>query len=157
MPTVRDFSAEKRGDFHAHDLLIQKEAVSPEHTSPLQLMPSKPKTSGVWHNTFAGGVAALIVLGIVQILTSIVVFGLGSGNPLGVLVVVAGRLEHYFGHGPGWPVQRDSTFDGARGETKGQLLATCSTSLAKFYRVQVIIGLALVAVLVARIALMIPR
>jgi hypothetical protein len=70
--------------------------------------------------------------------------------------VVQGVLSIILGMALGGPSNEIRPLTVPEAQTKGQLLDALS-SLAKFYRVQVIIGLALVAVLVARIALMIPR
>jgi hypothetical protein len=156
MPTVRDFFAEKRGDIHSHDLLSQKAAVSPEQTSPLQLSAKQTEDIRGLAKYVRWGVAALIILGIAQILTSVVVFQLSSGNPLGILVVVQGVLSIILGMALGGPSNDIRPLTVPEEQTKGQLLDALS-SLAKFYRVQAIVGLALAAVLVARIALMIPR
>ncbi len=156
MPTVRDFFAVRRGDIHMHDVLSQKAAVAPEQTAPLALTADQNEGIRGLARYVRWGVGALIILGALQMLTSVVVFRLGSGNPMGILVMVQGVLSIILGMALGGPSNEIRPLTTPEEQTKGQLVDALA-SLAQFYRVQIIVGLALVAVLVARIALMIPR
>ena len=156
MPTVRDFFAVRRGNVHTHDVMSQKAAVAPERTAPLALTADQNEGVRGLAQYVRWGVGALIILGALQMLTSVVVFRLGAGNPVGVLVMVQGVLSIILGMAMGGPSNEIRPLTVPEEQTKGQLVDALA-SLAKFYRVQVIVGLALVAVLVARIALLIPR
>jgi hypothetical protein len=84
----------------------------------------------------------------VQILTSI--FS-GKGTA-GLLTLVQGILTIVLGMALGGPSNEVSSLSNAEEQTRGQLTITLA-SLAKFYKVQVIVGLLLAVTLAVRFAL----
>jgi hypothetical protein len=156
MPTVRDFFAEKRGESRAHDhalgasLAEKKAAVLQGPEIPLGLTANQNEGVRGLAQYLRLVVGALITLGALQILVSIAIYGLRSGNPQALLVVVQGLLTIVLGMALGSPSNEIKPLTVQEGQTKGQLLSAFD-SLIKFYKVQVVVGLLLAAVLVARL------
>src|SRR5262249_42870113 len=94
-------------------------------------------------------VGALILLGILQMVAGVTVYDLKSGNAQGVLVLVQGLLTVVLGMALGAPSSEIRLLTSAEERTKGQLLSAVA-SLIKFYKVQMVVGLLLAAVVAAR-------
>ncbi len=152
MPTVRDFFAEKRGDVRAHDLLAQKAAVAPEVTAPLVLGADQNKAVQSLATFLRLGVATLIVAGCLQMLSGALLLRQSAGNPQGALILLQGLLLIILGMALGGPSNEIRPLTTPEGQTTGQL-TNAFGSLAKFYTVQIVVGLLLVAVTVMRFVL----
>jgi len=155
MPTVRDFFADKRGEIKAHDILAQKAAVAPEPTTPLDLTAAQTEGAKGLSRYLRLTVGALIALGVLQILSSFFVFGMQTMNPQGFLILIQGVFTVVLGIALGAPSNEIQPLTTKEDQTKEQLQEVFS-SLAKFYKVQALIGILLIAVMVARFVIM-PR
>jgi len=147
MPTVRDFFADKRGELKGHDFVAEKAPC--EADSPLSWTTGQSESARGLAQYVRLVVGALIALGILQIISSVAVFGLKSANPQGLLVFVQGVLTAALGIALGSPSNEIAPLVNPEDQTKGQLTRALG-SLAKFYKVQVVIGLLLAGVAVAR-------
>ena len=149
MPTVRDFFADKRGELKGHELIAQKAVVAEDAEIPLTWTAGQTESARGLAQYIRLTVGALITLGILQIVVSAAVFGLKSLHPQGLLVLMQGVLTLLLGMALGAPSNEVAPLAIPEDQTKGQLVKALG-SLAKFYRVQVVIGLLLAAVMVAR-------
>jgi hypothetical protein len=149
MPTVRDFFAEKRGEGRADDLLDQKKAVVQEPDTALEFTAGQIEGVRGLARYLRLVVGALIILGILQMIAGALVYDLRSGNVQGFLVLAQGLLTVVLAMALGAPSSEIRLLTSAEQRTRGQLLnAFCS--LIRFYKVQVVVGLLLAVVLVAR-------
>jgi len=146
MPMVRDFFAERRGEIRPHDLPAQT-AVIPEPGPALAFTAAQNEAARSLAQFIRLTVGGLITLGVLQILA--VVFGLRSTNGQGALVLVQGLLTVVLGLALGAPSNEIRPLASQEAQTKGQLMNALS-SLVKFYKLQVVVGLLLGAVTVAR-------
>ncbi len=134
-------------------------AITP--TAPIaSLEPSTPLNLTAEQNLRLGGLArsiklavgAMIALGVLQILMSELVFGLQGGNLRGILVLLQGLLTVTLGVALGAPANEVRVLTDPAEQTQRQLTGTLG-SLARFYKAQIIIGLLLVVVMVARVVI----
>jgi hypothetical protein len=152
MPTVRDFFAEKRGEAPAHDHLAEKKAVvAQEPVVPLALSAVQNEQVRGLAQYVRLVVGALIVLGVLQILASLAVYGLRSGNVQGILVLVQGLLTLALGIALGAPSNEIQPLAAAEDQTRSQLLVAFGT-LLKFYKIQVVLTAILAVIMLARFA-----
>jgi hypothetical protein len=149
MPTVRDFFAEKRGEPRSHDLLAEKAAVATEPDVPVAFTADQIDGVHGLAQYLRWNVWALLTLGALQILVSLVGFSTGSVQPLGLLLLGQGILIVIVGMALGGPSNEVRPLTTPEEQTKGQLLDAFA-SFVKFYKVQLIVGLVLCVVLVAR-------
>jgi hypothetical protein len=149
MPTVREFFAEKRGEPRAHDLIAQKAAIVQEEDQPLNWTASQNEGVRDLAQYVRLTVGALIALGAVQMLASVVVFDLHSGSPQAVLLLVQGLLIVVLGMAMGAPSNEIRLLASPEEQTQGQFLRALG-SLIKFYKLQVLVGVLLTVVIVAR-------
>lgn len=80
------------------------------------------------------------------------VFGLQGGNLRGILVLLQGLLTVTLGVALGAPANEVRVLTDPAEQTQRQLTGTLG-SLARFYKAQIIIGLLLVVVMVARVVI----
>jgi len=151
MPTVRDFFADKRGEVRTHDLLAQKAAVAPQPTTPLELTAAQAENVNGLSHYLRLTVGALIALGVMLLLMGVFVIGLL--NPPGLLTVIQGVFMVVLGIALGAPSNEIQPLTTPEDRTKDQLLEALE-SFGKFYKLQAIIGVLLIAVAIARLVIM---
>ena len=143
MPSVRDFFAEKRGEQVTHEVAAPVVA-APDAGQPLALTADQTAAaSGLAKNLYLV-VGALIALGALQILA-----GLRLGNIGGLLIAVQGLLTLVLGIGLGGPSNEVAPLTSADEQTRGQLTSALGSFL-KFFKLQVLVTLALAVIVVVR-------
>jgi hypothetical protein len=148
MPTVRDFFAGKRGEIKTHEVVA---ATPTPDAVPLELSADQNQAVRGLAQYLRYVVPALIGLGVLQVLASVVTFGLSRAQPQGLLMLVQGLLTMVLGMALGGPCNDVRPLSVPEEQSRGQLHAALA-SLAKYYKVQVVIGILLALVAVARIA-----
>ncbi len=143
MPNVRDFFAEKRGEQVTHEV-VAPAPVAPDAGQPLALAADQTEAARGLAKNLRLVVGALIALGIVQILA-----GFRMASVPGLLIAAQGLLVLILGFFLGGPSNEVAPLANAAEQTQGQLTSALD-SFVKFFKLQVLVSLALAVILVVR-------
>jgi hypothetical protein len=152
IPAVSDFFATRRGEVKLLEPPVPQVAETPVPPVPLTLTAEQNAGLQSLSKFIRFTVGALITLGILQMIASVVVFKLHSVNLEGFLVLIQGILTAVLGMALGGPAFELRRLSNPSAQTKGGLISALGC-LLKFYQAQVVIGLLLAIVMVVRFIL----
>ncbi len=149
---MSDFFATRRGELALQEPPAPLVAVAPVVSVPLTMTADQNAALRSLHKFVRLTVGALITLGIVQLIASVVIYKLHSLNLEGILVFVQGILTAVLGMALAGPAYELRQLANPPDQTKGGLMSALGC-LLKFYQAQVVIGLLLAVVMAVRFIL----